>query len=235
MKLKKLVPYFIVLIVVILSLAFYFTRASIAFVYNPLISDEYIKNLSKPSRLSLKYRTSYKKEGDEIKKADLVVVLPPAATDSENAIYINRGEGRKFIFDEFSLFEKALVGKSYGGIAILYNTQDENEVELANKLKDKYENLELISYEERISIVNLDSINEDVDKLGIREILIPSASNAIAFIENTKLKIYMNFIDAAAFSKSKKIISIHPDWNKAISDALSTDGDVSFSFAFSTT
>ncbi len=235
MKLKKLIPYLIICLIAAASLAFYFTRATVVFVYSPLIEDEYIKNLSKPPRISLKFRTSYKKEGEEIKDADLVVVLPPAIVESDNAIYIKAGNGRRFLFDKFSLFEKALSGKSYSGIAILYNSMDEAEKNLAEALKEKYEDLELIEYEDRVSLINIDSIKEEARNLKIREILIPTPSNAMTFIEDTDIKIYMDFINAASFSGCRNIISIKPDWNKAIGDALRSDGDISFSFAFSTT
>ena len=235
MKLKKLIPYLTICLIAAASLVFYFTRASIVFVYSPLIADEYIKNLSKPPRISLRYRTSYKKEGEEIKDADLVVVLPPAIVESENAIYIKVGNGRRFLFDEFSLLEKALIGKSYSGIAILYNSMDEAETDLAVALKEKYDNLELIEYEDRVSLINIDSIKEEAQNLKIREILIPTPSNAMTFIEDTDIKIYMDFINAATFSGCRNIISIKPDWNKAIGDALRSDGDIPFSYAFSTT
>ncbi len=235
MKLKKLIPYFCLLLIICIPLAFYFTRVTVTFVYSPLISDQYIKNLSKPKRLSFKYRTSYKREGEELRDSDLIVAFPPAVVDVENAISINIGNGRKFTFDNLSLFEKALSGKSHPEIAILYNSKSNDEVELAERLKEKHAYLELIAYEERISVVNIDSIKEEFENLKIREVLIPSPSCALSFIEDTDLKLYMDFRDAAAFSGYRNIISINPDWDKAISDALSTADDVPFSFAFSTT
>ena len=49
---------------------------------------------------------------------------------------------------------------------------------------------------------------------------------------NTGITCYADFRDVAALYSPDKLVSIHPDWAKAISVALSEESDFSFDYTF---
>lgn len=235
MKKQRLIIILLLVLLASVCAVFYFTRPKVIFLYSSLLNDDYFSSLSKPKRVSFFYRTEYVSDDKEVGKCDLIIVLPPSSVDNPNAIYIKRGNERLFSFSDVDLFSKALYGDGKERAAILYNSEDAGERELAKSLEERSENLSLIEYSGRISAVNIDSIEKEIEDLKIVRLIVPEPLSALKLIERSDIKIYLSFLDAAAFKGIKNVISISPDWDKAIRDALKSDGDVAFSFALSST
>jgi len=111
-----------------------------------------------------------------------------------------------------------------------HEEDDEEVFATLSSLISEYQNLDKLTYSNRVSVVNKDEIVNSLDKYYGVLALTPESSREA--LRSTKSKIVLNEIYGASFVSLDSLISLHYDWKKIISEYLK-GGSISFYYTFS--
>ena len=241
---RKGLKAFAILLFLILALSVCYLLLPVVIFVKPPLPDEYLERLSMPSRLSFSYRLVVSDEESLKKdyiahKPDLVIFSPL----SEKSEYIacksmawGHGDERGtfdalFLIEEEKLWLSALSESAKVSTAFLHEASDAESERVFNILKDVDGFVYDIKYDDRISGANQDLIlNELAENNTVSVLLFDPESSYPILYEDTGIVFYVDFRDGAALYSPDKLISIEPDWRKAIKAALKSDGDISFDY-----
>lgn len=232
------------LFLLLCAAVYYLMQPVVIYVESPL-PEEYLNRLSKPSYVSLKYRLIVSNEEELLKdyvsfKPDLIIFSPL----TEKPDYVScKTAGWGFAErDSFDILISNNVGKMFStalskvwnvSTAFLYREGCSEAEAILQELEGIDEFVYGLSYKDRISDANRSILLEELEANGTVNILMHEPSTAYSLLTtNTGITCYADFRDVAALYSPDKLVSIHPDWAKAISVALSEESDFSFDYTF---
>ena len=129
---------------VLFFLIFFFSRPLVVFFVGNLDSN-YIEELSKPSALTLYYRTKVvaNPSDNSLNNADLIINHSVIGLDKENVYEME--------YDPESLIEP-YVANLGSDVTYLYDSTDDKEVEILDYLNSRISDLNAVSYESGIMV-----------------------------------------------------------------------------------
>ena len=234
---KKGLYLFIFIMIAMLALAgLYLLRPAVLFVQLSL-PDEYLERLSRPSFLSPSYRLIVTDE-ESLRKdyyafdPELVIFSPltekPAYIDAKSAVWGSSeigGYDIHFTLDDKAMWAKALQDTGEVSTAFMYSSSDSDGERLFESLKKKDSFVYSIVYDSRISSANITQYMMEIDNNETVSVLMHDPQSAFRlFSVDMGLNYYVDFRDYAALYNEDNLTSIAPDWDKAISQALASEG-----------
>ena len=228
---------FAIILFVILCASVYYLFLPVVICVQPDLPKEYLRRLSRPSYFSASYRLVVSNEEDlmrdyNLSNPDLVIFSPltekPAYIDAKSAVWGSSeigGYDIHFTLDDKAMWTKALQDTGEVSTAFMYSSSDSDGGRLFESLKKKDSFVYSIVYDSRISSANITQYMMEIDNNETVSVLMHDPQSAFRlFSVDMGLNYYVDFRDYAALYNEKNLTSIAPDWDKAISQALASEG-----------
>lgn len=226
------------IILIISALSLFFFYPLVVYVY-PSGMSKYSTRYSRPSFISDGYLLFSRSDSsvsflERIKKT-VLYIYAPYALDGEggrSGVYTLEVEGRKIEMesDEEKSYRSFLDSFPDKTTALAYNENDTSMKDLYNCLSEDYPSLESLGYNERVSVVNNESLREKSSSCW--GIIITSPETSSELYRTTSARIIMSEMDAVSALSLESVISIHYDWNEIIRGYLSK-GEITPYYTFS--
>ena len=239
MKKRKLFLVLLISALLVALVAIFFSFRLVVFVY-PTSLDEYYSRFYHPPLLNNGYFCIERKgEGkslsEKIKSVDLYIYAPLSVLDDGEVtpyFLIKDNEGRVIGTEKEdpNMWKTILASFPNRTFIALYEEDDKEAFATLSSLISEYQNLDKLTYSNRVSVVNKDEIVNSLDKYYGVLALTPESSREA--LRSTKSKIVLNEIYGASFVSLDSLISLHYDWKKIISEYLK-EGSISFYYTFS--
>ena len=195
---------------VLFFIIFFFSRPLVVFFVGNLDSN-YIEELSKPSALTLYYRTKVVVNPDDnsLNNADFIINHSVIGLDKENVYEME--------YDPESLIEPYATNLG-SDVTYLYDSTDDKEVEILDYLNSRISDLNAVSYESEIGRADHGLFQQ---RVGDGVIITLSLSETISFLRTLDSpQIAVTYLDAAALEAIEPYIVFSPDWDSLIRENL---------------
>lgn len=163
---------------------------------------------------------------ERIKKPSLYIYAPYSLLDdgSRDSSYTitNNGWTEKLPLSSSNMVATILSLFSSEKMALCYEERSEEGSLLYSSLKERYPMLESITYPERVSVVNVESLTKTADTFYGVVYLNPLSSYEL--YRSSSSLVIMTESDAIAAVSLESVISLHYDWNAIIRSVLWGDG-----------
>ena len=217
MKKRVLAISLIIMVILGIAVAFFFTRPGVAII-EPIYPQGY--EINSPAYLSFGYRRV-----SNPLSASAIIVLPGAELPAGLDGTVIGGPGSDLPIDETRMWQAAL---SDGVECILYESSDMVAAEIADGIIASDDNAYKVVYDGRISVENIEKILESVS--GCDKLLMLTPSSSIRLIRNGSIDadVVMDYRDAAAIEMPDVDEAVAIDWTSTIESVLSGHPELSY-------
>lgn len=134
--------------------------------------------------------------------------------------------------EEERLWHDALSHLGDKPVAFLYNLFDSKKKDLFKKLQSEYPNLEDVTYDGFVNTFIQNDLKAQLDSFYAVLVVSPEETSEVYRI--TSSRVVMDFRYASAAVTLDRVISVTPDWNQIIKEALKmTSGEISSDYTLS--
>lgn len=226
---KKLILSLLLVVLVTLAVIF-FTFDLVVYVY-PSEMGDFSSRYSHPGFLNWGYLlVSHSDDSvsflERIKKPTVYIYAPYSLLEdgSRNSSYtlLHYGEKDSLPLSDAGMVATILSLFSSERMALCYEESDRDGESLFTLLNGKYPLLETVTYPERVSVVNVESLRAVADGFYGVVYLDPLSSSEL--YRTSSSLVIMTESDAIAAVSLESVISLHYDWNAIIKSVLSGDG-----------
>lgn len=213
----------ILLIVCLSSALFILSRPKVAFVTGSELPESYA--ISLPGNI-LRYRMV-----NNPGKADLVIVSPDAAMPPVPCYLFGREseEGEEplgvLIPEEGAMWSFAPAWPA----AVVYERSSSAADDLADDIIQRDGSIKRITYNGRVSVANLESVESEIEKSGAEYVLMLTPETSLSLLRAERpWKAVLDERDAAALETTAAEYAVAIDWDGTIENLLSGTGELSY-------
>ena len=173
-----------------------------------------------PSSFSLSYRVV-----SDPASADLVLALPGAVLPEGIEGITIGGEGADLSIDESAMWMTAM---GDGVECLLYESSDQYASKIAEDLLENDGNAYAVTYDERVSVENMQRLFSSVSGSDKLLLLTPSSSIRLVRENQVDADTVMDYRDAAAVETTDIDEAVSIDWDSTIRSMLSGNSELSY-------
>ena len=216
-KKRVLAVVIIILAVLLGALVFFLTRPRVA-IYEPGYPSGY--EIISPSSFSLSYRVV-----SDPASADLALALPGAILPEGIEGITIGGDGADLSIDESAMWMTAM---GDGVECLLYESSDQYASKIAEDLLENDGNAYAVTYDERVSVENMQRLLSSVSGSDKLLLLTPSSSIRLVRENQVVADTVMDYRDAAAIETTDIDEAVSIDWDSTIRSMLSGNPELSY-------
>lgn len=188
---------------------FYSTRPVVAFVF-PDVGKQYFKRLDKPGALTAGYRTVFPKPDELEKYDDIKLIINHTGVGIEYPADIF-----DVPYDPSTLFHDVMSSIPPGDMVVLYDRQDEYEMEFVRKAGQDFLGIRAIGYDGVMQRVDYPVNSSEIGEGDVLVVLDAGAvSGFLEYLGNPRF--IVDYLDAAALGELEPEAVATWDWDKII-------------------